>query len=90
MRPGRVEANLLRLNEEFRLPYVPELVARKVAGTEQGTLASSELDFHRAEYPRLLALLEAEATATRLREEPVGREALNDLLVRVRLGVRRI
>ena len=90
MRTGRVEANLMRLNEEFRLPYVPELVARKVAGTEQGTLASSELDFHRAEYPRLLALLEAEATATRLREEPVGREALNDLLVRVRLGVRRI
>src|SRR5439155_14522668 len=34
MRTGEVEANLLHLNEDFRLPYVPELVARKLAGPE--------------------------------------------------------
>src|SRR5262245_24756860 len=32
MRTGRVEANLARLNEEFGLPYVGELMARKTGG----------------------------------------------------------
>src|SRR5436189_745081 len=32
MRTGEVEANLLTLNEEFRLPYVADLAARKLAG----------------------------------------------------------
>jgi len=86
MRTGRVEANLMRLNEEFRLLYVPDLVALKVTGSEMGRLANSELDFHRAEYPRLLAQLEAKAAATKLREEPAGPEALNDLLVPIRLA----
>jgi len=32
MRTGEVEANLVTLNEEFRLPYLAELVARKWLG----------------------------------------------------------
>ena len=32
MRTGQVEANLLTLNEDMRLPFIPDLVARKVAG----------------------------------------------------------
>ena len=47
MRSGEVEANLVRLNEEFRLPNVPELVSRKVTGTEKGRLDSAELGFYR-------------------------------------------
>jgi predicted nucleotidyltransferase len=39
MRTGKVEANLVVLNDEFRLPYVPELVERKIHGAEKGTLA---------------------------------------------------
>jgi hypothetical protein len=85
MRTGRVEANLFRLNEEFNLPYVPELVARKMAGSEKGTLASAELEFHKAEYPRLLSQLEVAAAETSLQAEPTSRDALNDLLVRIRL-----
>jgi predicted nucleotidyltransferase len=85
MRTGRVEANLLRLNEEFNLAYVPELVARKMAAPETGTLVAAELGFHKAEYGRLLAQLEAEATDSKLPGEPSSRDALNDLLVRVRL-----
>src|SRR2546425_1573107 len=34
MRTGEVEANLQTLNEEFRLPYIADLVARKLAGPE--------------------------------------------------------
>ncbi len=35
MRTGEVEANLVTLNEEFRLPYIGNLVARKLAGPEK-------------------------------------------------------
>src|SRR6201999_2588682 len=64
MRTGRVEANLVTLNEEFRLPYVPELIARKLAGPEQGTLDPSELAFHETEYPRLITQLEEAAASS--------------------------
>jgi hypothetical protein len=40
-------ANLLTLNEEFRLPFIPELVQRKVCGKEKETLAASEGSFIR-------------------------------------------
>jgi predicted nucleotidyltransferase len=86
MRTGNVEANLVTLNEEFRLPYVPELVERKTHGAEKGTLESGEEAFHKGEYQRLTAQLEAAATDSHLPNDPGGRDALNDLLVRVRLG----
>jgi hypothetical protein len=85
MRTGLVEANLVTLNQEYQLPYVPELVERKVHGAEKGTLESNEMDFHRAEYERLVAQLEAEAARSQLPIEPCCRDALNDLLVRIRL-----
>jgi hypothetical protein len=85
MRTGRVEANLIRLNEEFNLSYVPELIARKMAGPEASTLEASELGLHEAEYGRLLARLEAAAADSKLPGEPVCRDALNDLLVRIRI-----
>jgi predicted nucleotidyltransferase len=85
MRTGRVEANLLALNEEFKLPYVEELVARKVAGPEKGSLVGAEMDFHRAEYARLIGELEEAARETKLPGEAASREALNALLVRLRL-----
>src|SRR5688572_5797824 len=42
MRTGEVEANLVALNEGFRLPYVPELVARKTGGAEQSVLDDAD------------------------------------------------
>lgn len=86
MRTGRVEANLLVLNEEFGLPYIGELVARKVGGQEKSTLETPELGFYRAEYERLVLLLEAESAKSALPLEPTCREALSDLLVRIRMG----
>ncbi len=88
MRTGKVEANLVTLNEEFRLPYVPELVERKIRGAEKGTLGSSEATFHKGEYARLTAQLETAASDSHLPNEPGGRDALNDLLVRTRLAPR--
>ncbi len=86
MRTGKIEANLVVLNEEFRLPYISELVRRKIEGTEKGSLETDERDFHRAEYMRLIAKLEDAASKTDLRTEPSSRDALNDLLVRLRMS----
>jgi uncharacterized protein len=34
MRTGEIDANLVTLNKSFQLPYIPDLVARKLAGPE--------------------------------------------------------
>jgi hypothetical protein len=88
MRTGKVEANLIALNEEARLPYIAELVERKVRGSEAGLLDAGEREFHAAEHARLLAALEQAAAESALPNEPTARDALNDLLVRVRLRQR--
>jgi predicted nucleotidyltransferase len=85
MRTGEVEANLLTLNEVFKLPQIGELVARKLAGPEQATLPDADLPFHQHEYHRLRGELEAAHEASKLPETPSGKAALNDLLVRLRL-----
>jgi uncharacterized protein len=85
LRTGQVEANLLALQETFQLPYLPELIDRKVTGAEKGTLPEAELGFHQGEYDRLVGILEAAAEASHLPEAPTARPALHDLLVRVRL-----
>jgi hypothetical protein len=92
MRTGEVEANLTRLNEEFRLPYIPELVARKVAGAEDSPLTDADVAFHETEYHRVRAELQAAHEASWWPELPSEqtRSALNELLVRVRLKSRRI
>ena len=85
MRTGTVEANLVNLNDEFRQPYIPELIERKIHGAEKGTLESNEAEFHRRESESLVARLETEGIQSRLPDEPTCRDALNDMLVRVRL-----
>src|SRR5437016_4688548 len=46
MRTGEVQANLGLLNEEFKLPYLPDLIGRKVGGTEKGRLERADVGFH--------------------------------------------
>src|SRR5437868_10172359 len=48
MRSGEIEANLVTLNDAFRLPQVPDLIARKLAGPERSTLDDADFDVHRA------------------------------------------
>jgi predicted nucleotidyltransferase len=86
MRSGGVQANLVRLDEDFRLPYLPDLIARKVAGAEGALLEDADVAFHQGEYERLTRELEAASEASHLPERPSARPALNDLLVRLRLG----
>lgn len=87
MRTGKIEANLATLNETFRLPYIPDLVARKLGGPEQSTLEDADVAFHEAEYQRLRGELQSAHERSTLIEVPsdATRAALNNLLVRVRM-----
>ena len=87
MRTGEIEANLVHLNEEFALPYIPDLIARKLACPEQGILEDADIAFYRKEYERLCSELALAAQASTLPEAPTmqTRDALNDLLIRLRM-----
>jgi predicted nucleotidyltransferase len=86
MRTGEVEANLVRLNSEARLPHINDLIARKLAGPEQSVIDAADVDFHRKEYERLQADLEMAHRESVLPELPTARPELNELLVRLRVG----
>ena len=86
MRTGEVEANLVRLNETAKLPYISDLIARKVGGPEKGRLEKADLEFHEGEYQRLTLELERAFEASDLPEAPRAAAAMNDLLVRIRLN----
>lgn len=85
MQTGIVEANLIQLNQEFNLAYIPELIAQKLAGAEKSLLTDADVVFHQAEYNRLQTQLEEAYQASILPQAPSAKDALNDLLVRLRL-----
>jgi len=84
MRTGEVEANLVHLNDSFALPYLRELIARKVEGVERQTIGDADIAFFTAEYSRLREMLTVEAERTRLPQEADAPEGLHDLLLRLR------
>src|ERR1700730_13089015 len=86
MQAGVVEANLLRLNETAKLPYLDDLIQRKVAGAEKERLTEADLGFPRGEYERLREMLQQAYEASHLAEAPRGTAALHDLLVSLRLS----
>lgn len=85
MQTGGIEANLLKLNEVFKLSYIPVLVERKVNGKEKGVLPEVDLEFYGREYERLVVELEKAMEKSNLPEKPTAKEDLNDLLIRLRL-----
>ncbi|MGK7878107.1 MAG: nucleotidyltransferase domain-containing protein [Xenococcaceae cyanobacterium] len=85
MRTGWVETNLVKLNEEFKLSYIPDLIARKLEGGEKSVLENVDVGFHQSEYERLRNQLESAFQESHLPEVPSAKAALNDLLVRLRM-----
>lgn len=86
MKTGEVEANLLRLNEEFKLSYISDLIAQKLAGVEQSQIEDTDIEFHRREYERLYEELEQVSQSSKLPAAPSAKDALNNLLIRLRLN----
>ncbi|MGE3778662.1 MAG: nucleotidyltransferase domain-containing protein [Pirellulaceae bacterium] len=86
MRTGEVEANLARLNEAARLPFLSDLIAYKMQSGEKCQLSEADRAFHRSEYERLRADLHEASGRSPLPERPRAEAALNDLLIRLRLN----
>ena len=86
MRSGVVEANLLKLNEIFDLPYIPDLIARKLNGPEQSVLTDADFEHFGAEYVRLRSVFESAFESSELPESASGKALLNDLLIRLRMN----
>jgi hypothetical protein len=85
MQTGKIEANLINLNEIYKLAYIPELIERKINGAEKGILPDADLNFYRKEYERLVIQLENVSENASLPEKASAKDDLNDLLVRIRL-----
>ncbi len=87
MRTGETESNLPRLGEHFRLPYLLDLIARRIEVGEGVSLRAEESGFFAAEYERLREGLEEAARQSALPLLPgdAARDRLDALLVRLRL-----
>ena len=85
MESGRIEANLVHLNEHFKLSYIPDLIARKLSGGEHVYLSDTDLSKYELEYHRLREVLENTYSKSKLPELPSAKTQLNDLLLRTRI-----
>jgi uncharacterized protein len=83
LRTGEVEANLLRLNEQFRFAFLDELIARKVGG-ENTAVGDLDWPFHETRLAELEAQLDQAFAGSSLPEDR-DRKPVNELLVRLRL-----
>lgn len=86
MQTGRVEANLIRLNDHFKLTWIEELIEQKISGSEKERLDASTLPFHQQQYVAMTNRLRQAYESTQLPEMPAGKAALHDLLLRIRLA----
>lgn len=85
MKTGEVEANLCVLNDRFRIPFIPDLIARKTGGMEQQVLGSEEMEYFERQFTGWEKRLMEAGEKTHLPSESSAKAALNDLLVRLRL-----
>ncbi|MGA9377993.1 MAG: hypothetical protein WBV73_04395 [Phormidium sp.] len=74
------------MNQHFQLPQIPDLIACKLVGAEKSALTDSDLAFHQQEYQRLSQVLEEASNNSHLPDTPLAKDALHELLVRVRLA----
>jgi hypothetical protein len=83
LRTGEVQANIVELNRQFKLPFIDELIAKKQA-KEHGGLSGLDYDWHRAELARWEERLGVAFEQSKLPEESPGNE-VHDFLVKLRL-----
>ncbi|MGB8700427.1 MAG: nucleotidyltransferase domain-containing protein [Thermosynechococcaceae cyanobacterium] len=86
MQTGLIEANLVTLNQKFKLPCLPDLIHAKIAGLEKEMLKDADLEFHQKEYFHLYKMLEETSQKSDLPDESFAQTDLHDLLIRLRLG----
>jgi hypothetical protein len=82
LQTGAVEANLPRLAEQHHLPFLEDLIARKVE--EQAAAPELDWEFHDARLTELESQLDQAFQVSSLPQDR-ERRAINDFLVEVRL-----
>ncbi len=82
LRTGRVEGNIRTLNESFNLPFIPELIERKLR--EKIELPDLDWDAHRKELASLEEALDTAFEQCTLPDRR-DRDAVNQLLIELRL-----
>ena len=85
MKTGRVESNISILNQETHRGYIDDMIQLKTSGKEKADLLNADLNFFEREYQRLRNVLQESAERSSLPDSPPGLEALNDLLLRIRM-----
>ena len=85
MQTGEVVANIVTLNERFRLDEIGELVDRKRAGAEKMLLDKRELARHGGVLDRLEASLAEAHSVSHLPDEATSAAELEEFVVRLRL-----
>lgn len=85
METGEVEANIMRLNHRYRLPYMGDLIALKLHGSEGTLLEDLDMEFYEREFRRLMRKLNEARMSSHLPDEPRCKPELHDLLIRLRM-----
>ncbi len=85
LRTHVVVANILELNEDFKLPFITELVARKVSGDEKGRLDAHEFANLMDAAKQLEAQFDSAADQSNLPDEVPNYPALDEFLRRLRV-----
>lgn len=85
MRSGHIEANLPTLLETYPIDGVRDLIALKTQGAEKEPIDAGTVQHHEQIVRRLIERLDEDGKNTSLRDAPLARGALSDLLIRLRL-----
>ena len=84
LKTGEVEANLRTLNQTFKRAFIDELIDRKMAGAEKGTLEIAERDRLLVEAKALETELEVAAETSPLPDDVPNMRELNEFLIGLR------
>ena len=81
---GKIEANLVNLNQDFKLPYIDDLIAIKKVKLETQNLPKIDLKLYQQEYERLQGELDVAFENSNLPDNPTAKPELNSILLKIR------
>ena len=84
MNTGKIEANLVSLNQEFKLPYLNNLVIKKMSESEKAILNNADIEFYKIEYDRLQNELKDAFGNSHLPDNSSAKPELNSFLLSIR------
>ena len=86
MQTGTVQCNLQTLNEIHQSSEITELLALKRQGIEKQVVDQCDFNFHEKKVERLTEQLKVESEHSFLPDVPSAGDAINDLLIRIRMN----